>query len=444
MQPRERHNRITPLPPPESESPDRRDGAVARPWLPALLAVAGLVVFAFWLAGTGIQSQPPGQGAAPSPSRPPLSPDVAAATTTSAPAAPPTSRPSTPLNELIPGLTEDLIIFGRYARQDVLATWRPTDGAPSLYSLSGANILTAKPEPAALNLIAYETESAEPALYLGGWQRQDPVFVGTRGFAWDPAGSATLAWVGRDQVTGATSLYMRLVDGTIQLVAPLPDGSRLLTWTQIGLIMSERRGGPISVVDEAAGTISLKVPTVTVVRSPAGESIASAMAQPLKASAVGTIVALGTADAFAAAGIDAPEVETRPPADLVVMDLATDPARLTYEVIPQGEPLVDGAPLFSANGRWSITADGNWAGRTANLNSVATLVVQGLRTESVHEIPLSDDATHLGIGFLPDSTRFVSWSPTTQELSIVNWLTGERSTIPYVASVWFESFFLRP
>jgi len=206
MEAPEGRGRITPLPPPEPDGVGRPVERAPRQWMPVGLALAGLIAFALWLAATGTPL--PNESAAGN-SQGTLASLSAGESTPPASAAPlPTTTTTTLpiLGEMLPWLDGSLVIFSSDVDGDFLSVWDESLPQPQDFRLSGSNVLRAEPEPHTLSFVAYETAGRVASLYLGGWQTQEPIFVGSRGFAWDPAGSATLMFVGTDQVTGETAL----------------------------------------------------------------------------------------------------------------------------------------------------------------------------------------------------------------------------------------------
>lgn len=445
MEAPERGSRITPLPPPQPEGEIGSPERVSRPWAPALAGLAGLFVFALWLIGAQGGGEPtPDPDAGTSPAAAPLSaPDLSEPPATSIPT---TTTARRPLADDLPWLQGSLVMFGRSFGAGGTTVWRGGDTTPIRFDYSSSNVATVKPEPVGVTFIAYETDGPTPALHVGGWQRQDSIFVGSRGFAWDPAGSATLAWVGTDQITDETSLYTLDPETGISLVAPMPPGTRLVEWTQAGLIMSEERGPPVTVRDDSTGSTTLRTPALTVLRAPDGTEIATAVAEPLRASRSGTVIAVGTSEVFAAANLVAPhDTALWVPDDFVALDSPTGGIS-GFEVrrlAPLPE-LTDEAELFSPDGRWSLSQDGNWVGRVSNRDSVATLVVFGLRTGEIRAETIVGEGPASTVGFTPDGTRFVAWRGLTDELIVVTWLNGDQTTVPFANDAWMAGVYIGP
>ena len=342
--------RITPLPPSESEGWDH-EPTVPRPRLPAAFALAGLVAFALWLSGAAQPAGPPDAGSA--------GPSITGANLSSpepeSVEPPPITQPPV-LDERLPWLDgRDLLLFSSTRTTDELIVWDGSVAEPQRFPLSGANIVDFEPEPRTTNFIAYETAGNAFALYVGGWQRQEPIFVGTHGFDWDPAGTGTLMWIGTDQVTGATSLYRRELNDTIELVAPMPEGTRLVGWNETGLVIRVQSGGPVNFVDADSGAFEVRQAAVTSLYDTSGTLLASALADPLAVTPAGPIVARGTGTVFAEGSIDVPDdVGLTPPDTFVLLDPpqgASD--QFTYRPIPKREALADTEIMFSSQRPWS-------------------------------------------------------------------------------------------
>jgi len=442
MEAPERGGRITPLPPHFDDAPQPTAGP-RRPWAPVLVALGGVSAFALWLGASTPNPLPPepGTGSGQTPaalSAPePLAGEEAAATSTLTPAA--------SLGEQLPWLDGSLMLFGRDGGSGALTVWRRSEAGSAAFKYSGSNVRQVEPEPRALDLIAYETDAPTASLYLGSWQRQDPIYVGSRGFGWDPRGSGTLAWVGTDQVTAETALYNWDREVGIRLVAPLPAGSRLLAWTEKGLVLSQELAAAVAVVDEVSGEMALRDVALTVLISPAGDEIAKAVAQPMRVSRNGTIVAIGTGDALDKAEQIPPAAAARPANRIVLLDSpGSGEQGFGIRPLPDHDLLPNGSPLLTADGRWSLTDDGNWIGRVANIDGTATLTVLGLRTGYVQTVAIRGPEPATGVGFLDGGAHYLVWRPTTKELISIAWLNGQQTVVPFIGDVRFGGAYVRP
>lgn len=435
---------ITPLPPPEPDGTGRELARAPRPWLAALLAVGGLLVFALWLAESGTVPAP--DAAASESTVATLAPLSARdLPSTTVPLPPTTTAPTPPrLGEALPWLQGGLIMFSHTGDTDSMIFWVDSERSPQEFSLSGSNVAKLRPEPDSLSNIAYETPGTANALYLGGWQVQEPIFVGSQGFAWDPGGSGTLMWVGTDQVTQTTALYSKGLGDPIVRLVDVPSSSSLLEWTTHGLVMSEAMGSPVTIVDEA-GNVMATAPILTVLRDTDGSVLATAAAEPLKAAGNGTIVATGTALAFEAAGIEI-AADLVPPNELVILDTSLSSDGATgFEVrqIPLREALADGESIFSADGRWSLSPNGDWAGRIVNWSTSTSLVVQSLETLSVRVVPIRTEAPLTTVGFSADGQRFFGFSSESGEFVAIDWLTGAQFVVPIDGNIRLGGAFVR-
>jgi len=420
MEAPEGRGRITPLPPPVPDGTPPAPRGTPQPRLMAMATLGSLVLFALWLAGSGEVGPPAGaaDGDGFGVTLAPLS--AADTSTTVARPLPPVTQPPR-LAEMVPWLRGTIILLGHTGDREELFVWTNGSRSPEKFELSAANIVDVSLEPATLNYVAYQTAGTVQALYVGDWLAQEPIFVGSQGFAWDPSGTAMVAWVGTDQVTGETALYRKnLADPTIR-IADVPRDSWLAAWTEQGLVFAEHRGPR---------------PTLTVLRNLDGLTIATAMAEPLRASPNGVIVALGTSDALAAAE-PVTELDDEfiliPPPELVVLDSPANGdllAGFTLREVPSRESLADGESLFSPDGQWSLSTDGDWAGRLVNRDTRATLVVQSLRSLSVRVVPLRGPGERTSVGFTTDRDQFFVFDPERSVMIVINWLTGAQFEFP--------------
>ncbi len=434
---------ITPLPPPEPDGIGREPARAPRPWLAALLALAGLLVFALWLAATS--TDPGVEVAATGSTSDTLAPLSARDLPTTTSVAPPTtSRPPPRLGEILPWLQGSLVIFSQTDDGDSMFWWVDAFRGPQQLRLSASNIVDFRPEPAALNNLAYETDGTVRTLYVGGWQRQEPVFIGSQGFAWDPSGSATVAWVGTDQFTGVTSLYTKGLGDPVTRVAELPDSSFLIEWTVEGLVMTESFGPPVVTENADTETVTVTRPILTVLRDSDGSVIGTAAAEPVKVSVDGTIVADGTADAFARSGLEF-TADLIPPNELIILEASAGTAETPFSVrqIPIREALADGDSIFAWDRRWSLSPTGDWAGRIVNGVSATTLVVQSLENLSVRVVPIRTDVPLATVGFSADGQRFFAFSSESAELVAVDWLTGAQFIVPFDGNVPLGGAYVR-
>ncbi|MCP3975523.1 MAG: hypothetical protein GY720_13645 [bacterium] len=433
---------ITPLPPPEPDGIGRELRRAPRPWPAALLALGGLVAFALWLAGSA--TDPGSDVAATGATSATLAPLDERGLTSTTPPPPPSTVPPPRLSEALPWLRGSLVMFSQTNEGDSMFLWIDSNRSPQEYRLSATNTVDVRPEPESLNNLAYETRGSVRSLYLGGWQTQEPVFIGSQGFAWDPFGSATLAWVGTDQITGTTALYMKGLGDPITRVADVPATSFLLEWTFEGLVMAESIGPPVVILDSETGAVHTTAPTLTVLRDIDGATIGTAAAEPLKVSVNGTIVARGTAPAFAAAGLE-PAADLIPPNELIILDTsaATSDGPFTVRQIPIREALADGESIFSADGRWSLSPTGDWAGRVVNWATSTSLVVQSLETLSVRVVPIRTDFPLVTVGFSADGQRFFAYSSDAGELVAVDWPTGAQFTLPLDGNIKLGGAYIR-
>ena len=350
------------------------------------------------------------------------------------------------LDERLPWLDgRDLLLFSSTRTADELIVWDGSVAEPQRFPLSGANIVDFEPEPRTTNFIAYETSGNAFALYVGGWQRQEPIFVGTHGFDWDPAGTGTLMWLGTDQITGATSLYRRELNRAIELVAPMPDDARLIGWNEAGLVVRIESGGPVNFVNEESGVFEVRQPAITSLYDPSGTLIASALADPLAVTPSGPIVARGTSTVFAEGEIEIPEdVDVTPPDTFVLLDPpSAASAQFGYRPIPKRDALADTEVLFSSQRPWSVSADASWAGRAVTRDNASTLVVHGLTSQAVRVIPLASDHARATVGFSQDGQWFFLWSPQSNELVIVDPDAGAQFELPIEGNVRIRRAFLR-
>lgn len=316
--------------------------------------------------------------------------------------------------------------------------------SPQEFRLSGSNIVNIRPEPDSLNNIAYESQGSLRALYIGGWQAQEPVFVGSQGFAWDPTGSGTVAWVGTDQVNQTTSLYTKGLGDRVVRVADVPGSSQLIEWTVAGLVMTESMGPPVTMLDSASNEVRTAVPAITVLRDIAGTVLATAAAEPIKVSIDGTIVATGTAAAFSAADLEL-NADLIPPNELIILDTSDAGGATGFAVrqIPIRERLADGDSIFATNGRWSLSPTGDWAGRVVNGPSSQSLVVQSLETLSVRVVPIRSSAPLATVGFSADGQRFFAFSTESDELISIDWLTGAQFVVPLEGNIPLGGAYVR-
>lgn len=444
MEAPEGRGRITPLPPPEPDGFGRPIERAPRQWLPAVLGIAGLVVFALWLAGSGNTSG--GEATAADPNRATLAP-LAADDPGSPPATPPptttTTRPPV-LGDILPWLEGSLMLVSSTSDGDNLLVWDAASAEPLEFRLSGANIENFKPEPGSLDRVAYETTGDTRALFHGGWRGQEPLFVGSNGFGWDPAGTGTLMWVGTDQVTLETALYRKHPRSPVELVTSLPADIRLVEWTDFGLIMEEPQGPAVNLVDVDTGELAVVHPTLTVLRDLEGTALATAAAEPLRATIRGTIVAVGTERAFAPSNSELDAEWLTPPADVVILDPPVNPgAGFSLRLVPIREVLADGEPVFSADGRWSVSSDGGWVGRRVARGDAVTLVMRRIDANSVRVFPIQNDGPKTTVGFSQDGMWFFVWSPDSRELIAAS-RSGAQFAIPMDANIRFGGAFIRP
>ncbi len=445
MEAPEGRGRITPLPPLRPDDAGRRMPRSGGQWPPALLALAAVIVFALWLAGTG-RPEPESGPAVGSGGFVTLAPLVSDEDPAVPSSATPTTTTSPPLlSELVPWLEGGLIAFSQSREGDRMTFWDAGRGQAQSFVLSSTRTISVQPEPASLDFIAYETAGRARALHVGGWQRQEPIFVGSHGFAWDPAGSGTIAWVGTDQVSKETALYMRPPDGEIRRVGDLPGNSWLMGWTDHGLVLAEYLAPPVNLIDDSTGQIIVKQPALTVLRDTEGRVLAQAAAEPLRASRSGRVVAVGTEDALEAAGVSIDVTVAIVPTEIVVLEPSSAPnTAFTVSTIPPREDLADGESIFASDGRWSLSPDGVWVGRTVSGGIRTALVLQRLDTRSLRLIPLPSQDPRSTVGFSQDGQWFFVWTPSTSELIIINPRNGAQFAVPLEANVRLGGAFIRP
>lgn len=439
MEAPEGRGRITPLPPPEPDGIGRPVERAPRPWMPVGFALAGLLAFAVYLAGSGT---PETNQAAAGNSRGTLAPLSAEDTippSSPPPSPPPTTIPPT-LGEMLPWLEGSLVIFSSNAGGDYLSVWDESLTEPQEFRLSGSNVTRVEPEPTTLSFIAYETSGRVSSLYMGGWQTQEPIFVGSQGFAWDPAGSATVHFVGTDQVTGETALYSQSVAGPISRIAPLSAGSRLVGWAHTGLVIAVDLGPPVTIIDPNTGSVTVKTPTVTEFRSTAGDLVATAIAEPVRVAPDGTVIAVGSADALATAAIEADPSALTVPDVFVVLDTADT---ITLQSVPFAEILSDGELIFSPDGRWSLSNDGDWVARTTNAGISTAIAMRSLVTQAVRVVALQSDGEKQTVGFTQDGEWFFTYSRETNRLVASN-DGGAQFSVPFDRNVRLEGVYTRP
>ena len=431
--------RITPLPPPEPDGIGRPVERAPRQWIPVGLALAGLVAFAVWLAGTGTPLPDQAEAGGNQSTLAPLSADdpVPPSTITTPP--PTTTTPPT-LGELLPWLDGSLVVFSSDSDGDFMSVWVNSLSEPQHFRLSGSNVIAVEPDPTSLSFMAYETAGSVSSLYLGGWQTQEPIFIGSHGFAWDPIQPGRLAWVGTDQVTGQTALYRKEIVGNIELVAPLPPGTRLVGWTSLGLITAEQLGAPVNLIDIDTGVLTVKRPTLTRLRTIDGDILATAVAEPLRASPTGTVIALGTADAFTAAAIEIEDEALVVPDVHVVLDTATTGFEL--RTAPPPELLADGEEIFSPDGRWSLSRDGSWVARTTSTGIGTAIQMRSIETAAVRVVALVGDEDFATVGFSADSEWFFTYSTRSDQLNIAA-DTGAQFVVPFDKRVRFGGVYVR-
>lgn len=440
MEAPEGRGRITPLPPPEPDGIGRPVERAPRQWMPVGLALAGLIAFAVWLASTGTPVlDEVGAGGSQSTLAPLSAEDTAPQSTITTP--PPTTTAPPTLGELLPWLDGSLLIFSGDADGDFLSVWDESLPKPQEFRLSGSNVIQVEPEPATLNFVAYETAGRVASLYLGGWQKQEPIFVGTRGFAWDPAGSATLLFVGTDQITGDTALYRQRVTEPIELVTQLADGTRLIGWTEAGLITAVEAGPAVSLVDQTTGAVTVRAPTFTELRTVGGELLARVAAVPLRTSPNGTIIAVGTAEAFDASSLEIEPAVLLVPDDVVVLDASE--GAFTPRTVPIPEVMADGELIFSPDGRWSLSNSGDWVARTTDAGIATAIAMRSLVSQAVRVMSLQSDGDKHTVGFSQDGEWFFTYSNQSDQL-IASSDGGAQFTVPFQRNVRLEGVYIRP
>ncbi|NND03266.1 MAG: hypothetical protein HKN91_10805 [Acidimicrobiia bacterium] len=431
--------RITPLPPPEPDGMGRPVERAPRQWLPMVVALTGLVAFALWLAGSGAPVSNEAAAGNGQSTLAPLSAADPAPATSIIVASTTTTNPPT-LGEMLLGLEGSLVIFSGDASGDFMSVWNPSLPAPQEFRLSSSNVTRIEPEPATMSFIAYETAGRVTSLHLGGWQTQEPIFVGSRGFAWDPTGSATLLFVGIDRLTGETSLYRHGVTEPLERVAPLPDGSRLIGWAEPGLILAVDLAPAVNVVHPDTGAISIKNPTITEFRTPQGELIGSATAEPLRVAPAGTIVAMGSADALEAAAVESDVESLDVPNTFVVLGAADT---LTLRAVPFPEVLGDGELIFSPDGRWSLSDDGERVARTTNTGVATAIATRSLVTQGIRSLSLQSGGEKSTVGFSQNGEWFFSYSNDDEQLFAAT-STGAQFAVPFERNIRLEGVYIRP
>ncbi len=435
--------RITPLPPPEPDGVGRPFERAPRQWMPVGLALAGLVAFAIWLAVT--TNPLPNQAAAgrSQGTLTPLSVDDAPPASSLVPIATSTTIAPT-LGDMLPWLEGSLVIFSTAADGTFLNVWDATLPKPATYRLSGTNVLDISPEPESLSFVAYETGGdVVNSLYVGGWQRQEPVFIGSQGFAWDPEGSATIMWIGVDQLSGESALYRKQVPRTVERVAPMPPNSRLAGWTTSGLLVTVA-AGPAEVMVDANGAVRTKRPALTELRDPEGNVLGTVVAEPLRATSSGTVVAIGTADAFEAAELEVPESALVVPNEFVVLDatIAGGPA-FELRSVSIAESLADGRAVFPSDGRWSLSDNGRWAARLTTSGRTTAIAMRSLETRAIRVISLRSDGDKLPVGFTQDGEWFFTYAPQADELVAAS-DGGAQFVVPFAQLVRLGGVYVRP
>lgn len=443
MEPPQGRGRITPLPPPESDGTGRPRERVPQPWVVAVLGIAGLLTFAVWLTGQGTSIDAEGEPAPAAPGRATLAPLAEP----DPPNAPDQTVPSTlapRLGELLPRLDGSLLLLARGFDGEHLLVWDQTATEPQRHRLSGDNITNIQPEPATLNYLAYQTAGRVRSLYFGGWQTQEPIFVGSRGFAWDPAGTATLMWVGEDQVTMTTSLYRQQIGEPIERIIDLPSGSELEGWTIHGLIVSHPLGPSVNLIDPAGGRLTVKTPTITTLLDDDGDALASVAAQPLRVSPLGTVVARGTGDAITEAGLSIDSATLVPPHEVAILDVTAAPtAAFSVRSISLPEALSDGESIFAADGRWSLHPAGEAVGRVVKRRVTSSLVVHRLDTQGVTVVSLPEGRGMTTVGFSSDGKWFFAWAPDTGDLVAVA-SSGGQYVVPLADNIRLDGVYIRP
>ena len=415
-----------------------------RPWLPAALAVFAALALLLWLVGSSTE-------------------DVDSAATTGAllpPAVEETTPPAaivTPvtLGEMLPWLDgRGLILFAADADSEYVLTWGASSSEPSRFRLSGSNIATIRPEPANLDFVAYETLGRTTYLYVGDLRMQEPIFVGSRGFAWDPKGSGTLMWIGEDQSTLETALYRTTVFGwrfsdetpsaLIQKVADLPSGTRLAGWTEQGLVMAVDLGGPVNVLDAESGDVRLESPTMMELRDLDGTLIATVVAEPWKATSNGTIVARGTSDAFAIAGIEPHPTALVVPDGFVVLDASADSGGFTLRGLPHCDFGDQTGPIVNGTTQWDLSEDGRWVGSNGVLCNIVDQTLREFeQNDGVADI-LGYGGIQRVVGFSQDSQWFFTHAAQDGKLFMASVDGGQRLVVPVDDWVRFRGAFIHP